>query len=220
MHAGGLWAYAISMDLPLKGPVGLISDSHGRLDLMAAAVHELVRKGAVDIVHLGDICDSLAPLLLEDALPIIEGAGIRAVLGNNEYEVLRAHRGRSPNPLGERVMAFLESLPYVITMGSVTFAHSAPLAWPAALRWPLTDGAPPFGSWRIPEGRILFRGHSHSPSVFKVENSSMDAVQIPGEKALMLDRSSRYVITVGAVEQGACALYLPDEDSVRFMRID
>ncbi|HOM28693.1 MAG TPA: metallophosphoesterase family protein [Deltaproteobacteria bacterium] len=211
--------YAIIMEIAATGPIGLIADSHGRLDLVRWALGELTERGASIVVHLGDLCDSLAPLALEDAVDLVEQAGIVTVLGNNEYAVLEAHRNRHPNPLTLRVMAFLESLPYIVTMGEVTFAHSAPFPWPAALRWPVAEGAPPFRSRFAHRCRILFRGHSHTPSILRMENGSWTGVHTGADGVYELEKASTYVITVGALEKGAYALYDPASETVRFLRL-
>lgn len=208
--------YGVSMDSALDRPVGLIADSHGRIDLMELAVEALDRLGAQTIVHLGDICDSLAPLTLEKALPLIEGRGLLCVLGNNEYAVVAKTRELDGRNLPGAVVAFLESLPYTIAMGDVTFCHAAPYPWPASLRWP-HPGILPGGSGPEPF-RILFRGHSHTPSVVEIRDGACREIY-DGSGAASLDRGSRYVVTVGALEQGLFALYDPKDQTVRFMRL-
>jgi len=205
------------MDMLMADPIGLIADSHGRLDLMEKAIAALRGLGAHDIVHLGDICDSLAPLALEEALPVIENNGVRCVLGNNEYAILVNHRDRGGGTLSGAVVSFLESLPYVITAGDVTFAHAAPYPWPAALRWP--HAGFPGDPARLPGCRVLFRGHSHTPSVLALADGAHPEAR-PALDTVSLEAGTRYVVTVGAVEKGACALYDPRQDLVRFIALD
>ena len=71
--------------MDMSGPIGLVADSHGRTDLLVRAVLVLKGMGVREIVHLGDICDSLAPLALEDAVAVLKEHGVHALRGNNEY---------------------------------------------------------------------------------------------------------------------------------------
>ena len=92
------------MPLDLDGPIGLIADSHGRTDLLAAAIDWLEAMGVSSIIHLGDICDSLAPLALEDAVAVLQEHGVHALRGNNEYAILVNHQGERAGSLPAGVL--------------------------------------------------------------------------------------------------------------------
>ena len=202
----------------MDGPIGLIADSHGRNDLLLDSILMLEAMGVRDIIHLGDICDSLAPLALEDALMILKEHKVRAVRGNNEYAILTNHQGPHANSLSSEVLSYLSALPYTINQGDLCFAHSAPFEWPAATSWPVTDNHPFIDLDTIMPCKVLFRGHSHTPSI--IELGGTEVKKIPAEAGTIkkLSRYRRYVITVGAVEEASCAMFLPAEYELHFLR--
>ena len=54
-----------------------------------------------------------------------------------------------------------------------------------------------------------------------MEINGTNGEKIPAEAGMKkkLSRNSRYVITVGAVEEASCALFLPREYEVWFLRV-
>lgn len=207
------------MHLERNGPIGLIADSHGRTDLLVAAIERLETMGAHTIVHLGDICDSLAPLALEDAVSVLKDHGVHALRGNNEYAVLVNHQGERAGSLPTGVMSYLEALPYTITMGDIRFAHSAPFDFPAATSWPITENHPLIDLGRMVECSLLFRGHSHTPSIVELDGPARKKIPAAAGTTVKLSRNRRYVITVGAVEEASLALFLPEEYEIQFLTL-
>jgi len=212
--------YASCMHLDLNGPIGLIADSHGRTDLLATSIDRLEAMGVPTIIHLGDICDSLAPLALEDAVAVLKEHGVYALRGNNEYAILVNHQGERAGCLPADVLSYLEALPYTIVMGDFRFAHSAPFDFPAAASWPITDDHPLIDLAGIIDCRILFRGHSHTPSVVELDGKAMHRIPAAAGFHMTFRRDRRYVVTVGAIEEEALAVFLPEENEVRFLRLE
>jgi len=210
--------YARKMDM--SRPIGLIADSHGRTDLLVRSILMLRDMGAGEIVHLGDICDSLAPLALEDAVSILKEHGVHAIRGNNEYAILVNHQGERRNDLPGSVLSYLEGLPYTLMEKDICFAHSAPFDWPAATSWPITDNHPLIDLGAIMPCRVLFRGHSHTPSIMEIMRPGVKKTHAEAGMTVKLLNDRLYVVTVGAVEKGAFALYLPEESEMHFMQLD
>lgn len=208
------------MVIPGDGPFGLISDSHGNLAALLDAILMLEQMGMRTLVHLGDICDSLAPHTLEDAVKILRDHGVRTVRGNNEHAVLSDHQARDRGVLSSDVVAFLTGLPYTLTMGDLCFAHSAPFEWPAATRRPFAEYLPRFLERGPLPFRILFSGHSHSPSILEIDGHRLK--KIPSREGITqsLSRDRHYVITVGAVQEGSCAVFLPEEYAIQFLQLN
>ncbi|MCU0577871.1 MAG: metallophosphatase family protein [Desulfobacterota bacterium] len=202
-----------------REPIGLVADSHGRTDLLLKAILLLKGMGVQSIIHLGDICDSLAPLALEDAIAVLQEHDVHAVRGNNEYAILTNHRGAHGDSLPAEVLNYLEELPYVITMGDIRFAHSAPFEWPAATSWPITDNHPLIDLEGIIDCRILFRGHSHSPSIVEMDGPGRKKIPAEAGMTMKLLRNRRYVITVGAIEEASLALFLHEDDEIQFLQL-
>jgi predicted phosphodiesterase len=207
------------MELDIQGPIGLIADSHGRNDLLNNAIFMLEDLGASSIIHLGDICDSLAPLALEDAVMILKEHNIRTVKGNNEYAILTNHQGSHANSLPPEILSYLAEMPYTLISGEICFAHSAPFDWPAATSWPITDNHPLIDLEGIIDCRILFRGHSHSPSIVEMDGPGRKKIPAEAGMSMKLSRNRRYVITVGAIEEASLALFLPEEYEIQFLQL-
>ena len=111
----------------MHGPIGIIADSHGKNELLLQAILMLKDMDVQTIFHLGDICDSLAPLALEDAVPMLKEHGVRTVMGNNEYAIMVNHRGSHANSLSPEVLSFLSGLPYTITIDDILLCPLGPL---------------------------------------------------------------------------------------------
>jgi len=208
------------MEKPLPGPIGLMADSHGRNDLLTRTILTLQSLQARTIIHLGDICDSLEPKALEEAVKILRDHDVKAVKGNNEYAILTSHNGSRRDALSPEVHEFLSGLPYTITSETICFAHSAPFDWPAATSWPITDSHPFVNLDDIVTCSILFRGHSHTPSILEVDGPNTRRLPAEAGMKTMLSRSARYVVTIGAVQEGSFALFRPDEHEIWFLRTD
>ncbi|MFA5654373.1 MAG: hypothetical protein WDA72_09705, partial [Desulfomonilia bacterium] len=72
------------------------------------------------------------------------------------------------------------------------------------------------------EFSILFRGHSHRPSIVEILSGARGATErIPIQPGadICLDRDRRYIITAGAVESASSVLFLPREYAVRFVAV-
>jgi predicted phosphodiesterase len=202
------------------GPIGLLADSHGKNDLLLDTIDMLEEMGSLLIIHLGDICDSLIPSALDEAVMILKGHGVKAVKGNNEHAILTENEGPYANGLSQDALSYLTELPYTITLGGYCFAHSAPFEWPAATRWPVTDNHPLMDLEKVIPCRILFRGHSHTPSIIEVDGTRTTTYPVGAGMIKRLSRDKRYIITVGAVEESSAALFLPDEYEIQFLRTD
>ncbi len=192
--------------------IGLISDSHSKNSLMLSALHLLIQKGAGTIVHLGDFCDSLRPDTMDYAVEILEKYSVRAILGNNEYSIKTEFIQNNPGAIKQTTVSFLNGLPYNLMIDDLCFTHSLPYNWPAAtrqplegmLKFPLVGDMMPF--------RILFRGHSHTMSVVEYCDEERSNICIATGERIRLQDERKYIITVGALEDGNCALFDADSD--------
>jgi predicted phosphodiesterase len=196
-----------------KGLIGLLADTHSNNALLKKAVQKLISLGAVNIIHLGDICDSLNPGALDEAVQIIKENDVRAVLGNNDYIVIA---DRLTEGLKEETINYIKGLPYTIKSGGITFTHSSPFEWPAATRRPISDF---IHSLHPEKERLIFRGHSHTPSIVEVIDGAPHKIKIPATGIVKLGQGLRYIITVGAVEKKTIATFDPANLEVRFLTV-
>jgi predicted phosphodiesterase len=197
--------------------IGFVADSHNRLCLLKEAVDFLKGLAAGRIIHLGDICDSLDPGFLEQAAVLIHEENIEALRGNNECVVLTEFVPAHPGFLGRETLSFLENLPYTIRIGDLSCTHSAPFDWPEATRRPLRYYLPRLMAQGSLPFRILFRGHSHRPSVLEIHDAKIEKIPVsPGEE-ILFHPDKKYIVTVGAIERGACALFDRDRNLLRLL---
>ena len=197
--------------------IGLIADSHSRNALLLDAAKKLKELGADTIIHLGDICDSLKPDAVDEAIEILRAYNVKALMGNNELSIISENAYRSHNSINPDSIAYLKKLPYTLQMGNICFAHSAPFNWPAATRRPIMEYLPHLLGKESFPFKVLFRGHSHVPSLIKISDNKLEQRPIKvGEKLALLNNIT-YVITVGAVEDRSCALFLPHEYTIEFL---
>ena len=61
--------------------VGIIADSHGCPETIAAALTILEGKGCRRIFHLGDICDSSHPETADACIELVRAHRVSAILG-------------------------------------------------------------------------------------------------------------------------------------------
>ncbi len=200
------------------GKIGILADSHGDNALLGAAIDSLRALRAEILIHLGDICDVQAPDLLDEAVEILTANNVKAVLGNNETSIITDVLDNGSVSLREVTVSYVKGLPYIYQMGDICFAHSTPFPWPAATRRPIEDYYPHLIGSELPF-RILFRGHSHSPSIIEVESENICEVPVNGGETYTLLESRIYVITVGAVERGLFSLYDPHRNEVSFLSL-
>jgi len=200
--------------------IGLLADSHGDLDALARAVWALRRRGAEEIVHLGDFCDSLKKGDLEEMICYLTAEDIRAVKGNNDFfEENRLSALPSPTETQQKSLAFLSRLPLTIERRDACFAHSQPGKGFRSFFEPVEDGtvertATLFTGMPC---RFLFCGHSHRPALFRWDGRKA-VREIPQEgESIRLGTSARCIVVVGAADNGDCGLY--DEREMTYMRI-
>lgn len=171
------------------------------------------------MIHLGDMCDSLMIEALPIAIDILERHQVRGVMGNNEYSIIADYNEEYPNGVSPESIQYLKSLPYIITTDEICFTHSAPFSWPAATRRPINDYLPRLLLDEKPPFKILFRGHSHSPSVIEIKNGKANEFHAKSGQSVSLKPELSYIVTVGAVEDSSCALFMPKTLEVQFIAL-
>ncbi|MDY6967075.1 MAG: metallophosphoesterase family protein [Spirochaetota bacterium] len=192
----------------INGSIGLISDSHSLNLEMRKAIEILYDMGAKNIIHLGDICDSLKPETLEDSIYILNRYNVKPIMGNNEYIIMTDQISSQTRSLKDTSISFLKELPYTIQFEDICFTHSLPLNWPAATHKPISEYLPKM-TVKNPPFRRVFRGHSHKTSMIEIEYESQKELLIEPGARISLKKDRVYIITVGAVEDGLCSLYDP-----------
>ena len=211
--------------------IGLIADSHGNLEATAEAIRLLRSRGAEVIVHLGDFLDSVRRSRAAAMIGLLRENAVQTVKGNNDFLVERlfADERRRPDPADEGAVSFLQSVPITRSFSGLLFAHSLPFDSVRSFYEPIDTGNTERAArlFAETEFQLLFCGHSHLPVLFRKRGSRVTREEVPAGARLTLhppqemrllsgeeppegerrpDRE-RFIIVVGAVDDGECALY-------------
>jgi predicted phosphodiesterase len=211
--------------------VGLIADSHGNLDATAEAIRLLKERGADVIVHLGDFLDSVRRTRAAAMISLLRENRVVTVKGNNDFlvEHMLTDERRHPDPAGDRAATFLRSVPITRAFNGLLFAHSLPFDSLRSFYEPIDTGNTQRATrlFAETEFELLFCGHSHLPIIFRKAGSLVTREEVPagvkvilhtpgaapgrcGESTMKGDNTidrDRFIIVVGAADDGECALY-------------
>ena len=204
-----LMPHIISMNFEIDAPVGIISDSHGEAAHLSKAIHLLKDKKCRKIIHLGDICDTVHIHTADECISLIQEFNVIAVKGNND-NALVLHHNSGINPT---TIDYIQSLPLVIQSQQLIFAHSLPFFKTLGLSCMIQGLNSHFLKLcfdYLDENAILFRGHSHQPEIVVQSNHKYQrtALNLPVEKNLK--HLCPCIVTCGAVLNGQCMIYYPE----------
>jgi predicted phosphodiesterase len=214
--------------------IGLIADSHGNLEATQQAIRLLKGMGADTLVHLGDFCDSIHHDRTTAMIALLEEHGILTVKGNNDFlvENMLADARRSLDPEGQRTLAFLRDIPVTRTFNGLSFAHSLPFDSLRSFYEPIDTGNTQRAARLFAETdfKLLFCGHSHLPIIFRKSGSCVTREQSPPREKRVLGAAGdapntgeengaadRFIVVVGAADDGECALY--DRNAGNYTRL-
>jgi len=204
--------------------IGLIADSHGNLEATQQAIRLLKGLGADTLIHLGDFCDSIHHDRTATMIALLEEHGVLTVKGNNDFlvENMLADARRSLDPEGQRTLAFLRDVPVTRTLNGLSFAHSLPFDSLRSFYEPIDTGDTQRAARLFAETdfQLLFCGHSHLPIIFRKSGSRVTREQSPPREKRVLAAAGdaphtgedsgaedRFIVVVGAADDGECALY-------------
>jgi len=204
--------------------IGLIADSHGNLEATRQAIRLLEGLGADMLVHLGDFCDSIHHGRTAAMIGLLEEHRALTVKGNNDFlvENMLADTHRLLDPEGQRTLAFLRNVPVTRTLNGLSFAHSLPFDSLRSFYEPIDTGDTQRAERLFAETdfQLLFCGHSHLPIIFRKSGRRVTREQSPTREKQVLGTAGdgshtgensgaedRFIVVVGAVDDGECALY-------------
>lgn len=191
--------------------IGIMADSHGAADVIAAAIHFFQKRGCRRMVHLGDICDSVACDQADACVGLLQKHAVLAVKGNNDHAVVKNRAWQQNGCISGETAAYLESLPLQLELSKALFVHSRPFADILGLS-AMTGDIEKYAAARFQArypGRVLFRGHGHSPRVTRLsDNRSASMNPAPGE-SLQLDGQQCWIVTCGALYKRLCMTWTP-----------
>jgi len=189
--------------------LGIVTDVHDEVHRLGEALARFAELGVDRILSLGDLADSFTPGDAgAEAARLLARAGAVGVWGNHDFgmsfEVHDSLR-RSADPVA---LGFTSKLRAFLCLGECRFSHVEPDrdATSVVDLWldrgvPDTPEGAAAGFAAVPE-RLLFVGHFHR--WFAVTPHA--AVPWDGSRSLDLSPPSRYLVGIGAVCDGCCAV--------------
>ena len=202
--------------------IGIVSDSHGQVEALTDALAFLRKKGCDTLYHLGDVCDSLHPETADACVGMLRECHVTCVKGNNDHTIVVNHRGRESESIRADTVDYLRQLPMVVELKESLLAHSLPFERELGLACMVgvmsEDYARNF--FNNYPGRILFRGHSHSPEIAWQDRHGRLAVEAisPGQTNEIKERTP-CIVTCGALDHGLCLLWDPAEYRITSLHV-
>jgi len=198
---------------PRPGRIGLIADSHGNHAAVQACIRLLQEnRGTRDLIHLGDLFDSLQRSHLNEMIQMLILLNIPMVKGNNDFHIqnMMASGASMHIPDNDKpgILSFLERLPMKIVHQDICFTHSLPFDSIRSLYEPVDNGTTIRAKQIFDQTpyHLICCGHSHSPVLFRFRAGVVTREPIFPEEAVFLDPCERYIIVVGASDNGECGV--------------
>ena len=204
----------------LPEAVGLMADSHGQAETIAAAVDRFDRWGCEMVFHLGDICDSARPQSAAACVDLLMGARVMALRGNNDHSLLAAGSDTA-TLIPVRTSRYLADLPLRRMVPGGVLAHSLPLDRQMGLSCmmaPLDEPAVRRTASTFP-GRILFRGHSHLPEAVCREGDRLQWLGLAPGDSMDTKFPEVLAVTCGALTRGLCMVWSPARERLTCLSI-
>lgn len=202
--------------------VGIMADSHGDPDSIAAGADYLARHGCTAIYHLGDICDTNRWPTADRCVSLIKRRGILAVRGNNDHSLAADAKGRKSEYLRGETIAFLENLPLRLSVEGATLVHSQPFI----RRLGLSAMIGVMGRHEAeryfresPRG-LLFRGHSHRPEIIYRSKSQIRFAPMIAGATIHLDEYRPCIVTCGALSSNFILVWKPGKNRLTLLTFE
>ena len=189
--------------------IGIIADSHGKVDMIKKAVIFLQDSHCDKIIHLGDICDSFSPATCDSCLKVLMDNNVIALKGNNDHVLEVNQTGNNDTVMSTDGLAYLQQLAPVIECGDAVFAHSLPfyneLGISCITRF---MGEAEIRLFFSKTGyRILFRGHGHDPEIVWKEKERVHCTSLETGSDTDLTPYQPCIITCGALTRGLSMIW-------------
>ena len=218
---------------------GILSDIHGNLEALGAALAALERRGARQLLCLGDVIgynadpDECAAIVRARCAATI--AGTHDLIGTGRLDfrhcsnAARYSLARTRRTLGREAAAWLGTLPpnRTIEDGKVVLVHGGvrDVQQYMARGEHIRENAE-FLRYDYPGARLCFFGHSHQQMAFRVDGNVVSSLPIPGGR-LDLKKEELHFINPGSIDAqrkrsaklAECAVFDSLDWSIEFLRV-
>ncbi len=212
--------------------IAVLSDIHGNLEALEAALADARAAGAAKIVCLGDVVGYGADP--NRCVERVREAAEVVVLGNHDQAALDERSADNFNAVAREAILwtrgrltrenldFLSGVPIEVVGDGARYVHATPddpLSWNYVLT--VTEALDAFGAFDEP---VCFIGHSHVPVRLVLREGELSVV---GDAEIELDAGDRALVNVGSVGQprdgdwrASYALYDPGARRVTARRVE
>jgi len=218
---------------------GLLSDIHGNLEALEAALAALERRGVRQLLCLGDVIgynadsDECTALVRRRCAATI--AGNHDLIGTGRLDASRCTNKvayslrRTRRTLSREAAAWLGSLPANRTLedGKVVMVHGSVRDVQQYMKRAehIRENAE-FLRYDFPGAKLCFFGHSHRQMVFQV-NEGSDVTPVPLLQKVFLEKDKVHFVNPGSVDAqrkseeklAECAIFDSLDWSVEFLRV-
>jgi len=191
--------------------IGILADIHDAVEPLRAALAALRQRGVERVVTLGDAFDSVQPGEPGvEAAGMLQEAGAIGVWGNHDVGLSHEVSAQVRALADPGLLDFSARLRPHLSLEGCRFSHIEP--WKDACRvedlWafdgvPDTEARAESSFEAVPE-RLLFIGHFHS---WLAVRRGRGRVEWDGARPITLDGPDRYLVVVGPVVEGWCAMF-------------
>lgn len=185
---------------------GIISDIHGNLEALEAAIEALSREKIDKYLCLGDIVGYGA----DPAQCIKKTRALKPVIvcGNHDAASCGLHDTRYFNEvareaviwteqtLAKRDIAFLKRLKFVYKNRRLTLVHGT-LHEPEAFHY-MFDRDTAYATFNLMDTKICFVGHSHVPGIFSYKDKALNYFY---KENVKISKSEKLIVNAGSVGQ-------------------
>ena len=196
--------------------LGLLADVHERVDLLSDCIAALRGRGVDSFVMLGDVLSDAERI--DETIDLLATLSAHGVWGNHDFGLCDGPLPEAKARFSAKVIDYFATLRPWIDFEGCRFQHIDPHLDPTSLLdlWtpPESDPQRALRFSRTAHHRVVV-GHVHRWSLI----TSQGAVSWNPRDPCRLDRSERYLITVGAVEDGCCGIYDNQRDEVTPIRV-
>lgn len=186
--------------------VAFISDIHGNLEALGAALGHIDAATVDEIVCLGDVVgygaspNECVDLVRSRCSHVLLGNHDAAAVGMTSIEYFNAHARRAAEwtreKLTEENTAYIKSLPMDYRADDFYAVHASPhelCEWHYVTNQGVADDA--FEGF---DDAICFLGHSHVPVIFREGGDRGERLQ---EGSIVFEKGPRFIVNVGSVGQ-------------------
>jgi len=202
--------------------LGIVADVHEEADALRRALDAFRQCGVDQVVTLGDTCDVMfRESRAAEVVGLMRDAGATGVWGNHDYSLCREISEPCRQRYSPEVLDFMAGMQGHLAIGDCLFSHVEPWLDPHdPMQLWYYEGLPDTDeklqrTFDAVAQRFMFIGHFHR----WLAMTPAGPVDWDGNRPILLDGDTRYLIAVGAVVDGHCGTFDTDRHVLTPLRV-